>query len=168
MKNTLIIWLLISVVACTQKESQTAAESTVKKEDLLTAKWIEGDWESLYNNEPFYESYQFKDDSTIVITSYIYMGTDSASMSTNVLHWKDGAYFLGEALNYKVVEMNKKEIRMDRHGQASNDVLWTALDSNTWTALLTSTADTLLYTMRRIESMDSIRNLSKNIHSHVE
>lgn len=156
-----MIGLLISFIACKQKASQTETESTVKKEDLSTAKWIEGDWESLYNNKPFYESYQFRDDSTIVITSYIYMGTDSASMSTNVLHWKDGAYFLGEALNYKVVEMNDKEIRMDRHGQASNDVLWTALDSNTWTALLTSTADTLLYTMRRTESMDSIISINK-------
>ena len=168
MKNILIIGLLISLIACKQKESQTAAESTVKKEDLLKAKWIEGNWESLYNNDPFYESYQFKDDSTIVITSYIYMGTDSASMSTNVLHWKDGAYFLGEALNYKVVEMNNKEIRMDRHGQASNDVLWTALDSNTWTALLTSTADTLLYTMRRTESMDSISNLVKPMQHSIQ
>lgn len=158
-----ILSTMIFLQSCKPKTNEVKVEiSNVKKEDLSKIGWIEGDWQSIYRNEPFYESYKLIDDSTLLIMSYIYTGTDSSSYSNNYLHWKDGAYFLGAALNYKVVEMDDKRIKMLQHGQATNDILWQHVDDNTWTALLTSTADTILYTMSRSSIVDSIRAASRN------
>ena len=74
-------------------------------------------------DKPFYEYYQFLNDSTIEITSYKWTGTDSTGSTKSYLQWKDGAYYLGDDhANYKVTDIEHKAILMMPNLNASNTV----------------------------------------------
>ena len=52
-----------------------------------------GEWKGLFNGNPFYEIYQFVNDSTLQITAYEWNGKDSSKSTLSQVYFKDGAYF---------------------------------------------------------------------------
>lgn len=116
--------------------------------DLHRIKWIEGKWKGTYKTKPFYEIYQFTNDSTLEIISYEWNGKDSSNSSKSILKWKDGAYYLGDQLNWKVTEITDSSIKMKPINKASNDILWRYNDSTSWDAILNSSKETAEYHMQ--------------------
>ncbi len=158
MKYFPLFSMIIFLFSCQPKKAETEVESQVRvqKGELSRLKWIEGNWVGEYQGKPFYETYKMESDSSIAITSYIHVGTDSADQETSYLMWQDSAYYLGSQKNYIVISIDDKEIAMVPHNRATNEIVWTYQSDSTWTALLSGIADTLHYTMKRVHSMDSI------------
>jgi len=122
-----------------------------KKSDLKKIKWIEGKWKGMYEGKPFYEIYQFVNDSTIQITSYEWNGKDSSNSSVSQVYWKNGSYYLGSDLNWKVSTISENEIKMLPNYKAYNDILWRNHDNKSWKAILTSKKGVIEYHMEAFD-----------------
>jgi hypothetical protein len=140
MKILIVISFIISVFnsKTPEKNRLINTQPGYKKSDLKKIKWIEGKWKGLYEGKPFYEIYQFVNDSTLQITSYDWNGKDSSNSSVSHVYWKDGSYYLGSDLNWKVSAISDNEIKMLPNYKAYNDILWRNHDSKSWKAILTS------------------------------
>lgn len=130
--------------------SQTVSEQTYTRHDLGKARWIEGNWKGMDGNTPFYEIYKLVNDSTLEITSYEWNGTDSSKSSKAFVAWKDGHYYLGDNLNWKVNAIIEDAIFMVPHQKAANEILWKRKDENNWYAVLKSQKGEKLYHMERV------------------
>lgn len=143
--------MTIAISSCTEVKNSQSNAMPYRKSDLRKIKWIEGSWKGMHNNKPFYEIYRIINDSTLRITSYNWNGTDSTNTEHSYVYWNDGAYYLGEKMNWKVVSINKKEIVMKRNNKTSNDILWRQNDNNSWDAILETSKDTVHYLMKRFD-----------------
>lgn len=165
-KLGIVIWIGVIFASCgdNNKELKTQADkltdSTVAiknesigytKNDLIKIRWIEGKWRGMYNGKPFYEIYALVNDSTLEITSYEWNGKDSTKSSKSFVSWKDGAYWLGDQMNYRVVQITDDQIKMLPHYKASNEVLWKYKDKNSWDAILADKNNPNEYHMERFD-----------------
>jgi len=121
------------------------------KSDLKKIKWIQGKWKGLYKGEPFYEIYQFVNDTTLEITSYEWNGTDSSKSKKSYVYYKDGLYWLGDKQNWKVVSITATEITMLPNVEAYNDIIWRYKDNLAWDALLKHKNGTTVYNMQSFD-----------------
>jgi hypothetical protein len=158
MKKIIIILVTLAAIGCggSKEEKVPEADQTVTaqqygKDDLRKIKWIEGKWKGLYNGKPFYEIYRFVNDSTLESTGYEWDGKDSSKTTKSYLHFKDGAYYLGEKQNYKVVSITEGEINMLPNVEANNEVLWKYRDSTGWDAILKGKKETNTYNMQHFD-----------------
>jgi hypothetical protein len=131
-------------------ENKVESQQYVKS-DLIKIKWIEGKWKGLYKGEPFYEIYQFVNDTTLEITSYEWNGTDSSKSKKSYLYFKDGFYWLGDKQNWKVTSITESEIKMLPNVEAYNDIIWKYTGSFAWDAMLTSKKGTTIYNMQSFD-----------------
>jgi hypothetical protein len=154
MKYVLYLIALVTFAAC--QGAGIADDGKIEKEDLAKLKWLEGNWTGDFRGQPFYNVFTLLNDSTLQYTTHLFVGTDSAHTNIHKMHWKDTTYFLGDGLNYRVVEMNEKGVKMIPHNQSVNDIMWNYVDHDTWKATLATPRDTLSYIMKRIESMEEI------------
>jgi len=129
-------------------DKRNAVKISYTVNDLHKIKWIEGKWRGTYHTKPFYEIYQFTNDSTLEIITYDWNGKDSSNSSKTAVRWKNGAYYLGEQLNWKVTEITDTSIMMMPNNNASNDILWKYSDSTSWDAILNSKKETTEYHMQ--------------------
>jgi hypothetical protein len=157
LKQNVLTAFCILLMSCGEQEKNTAGNNentdnpgsiSYTSKDLHKLKWIEGKWKGLYKMKPFYEIYQFANDSTLEIISYDWNGNDSTNSSRSVLRWIDGAYYLGDQFNWKVTEITDSSITMMPNNKASNDILWKYNDSTSWYAILKSKKDTAEYHMQ--------------------
>jgi hypothetical protein len=154
--NPLLISLM--TIACGQPEttangsgndSQASRISVnYSANDLEKIKWIEGKWKGTYKTKPFYEIYHFPNDTTLEIISYEWNGKDSSKTSKSSVYWKDGAFYLGNELNWKVTEITDSSIFMIPNNKASNEILWKYHDGTSWDAILNSQKETTEYHMQ--------------------
>lgn len=158
MKRILIMLVTISAIGCggSKEENKETTEqpATVQqygKDDLKKIKWIEGKWKGLYKGDPFYEIYRFVNDSTLESIGYEWDGKDSSKTSFSYVYFKDGAYWLGEKQNWKVVSITENEIKMAPNFEASNDILWKHRDSTGWDAILKGKKETNIYNMQQFD-----------------
>jgi len=151
---------MISACSCGGSESkdekeivseQPVSELQYGKDDLKKIKWIEGKWKGLYNGNPFYEIYQFTNDSTLQVTGYEWNGTDSSKSTISPVYFKDGAYWLGEKQNWKVDSITDTQIKMLPNVEANNDIVWRYKDSLHWDAILTSGNGVTTYNMEHFD-----------------
>ena len=164
-KIGIILWIAITLAGCgnnseSKTESGETTDSTVSakkdsiaytKNDLVKIKWIEGKWRGMYKGKPFYEIYVMTNDSTLEITSFEWDGKDSSKSDKSFVSWKNGAYYLGHMMNYKVTEISDKHIKMLPNNLASNDVLWKYVNDNRWDAILVAKDNTNEYHMERFD-----------------
>ena len=149
MRYLLFSIFFISAFSCQNKTETKNDISEIEKTDLAKMKWITGNWVGDYKGQPFYETYEMTDDSTIRIIGYDHVGTDTSSFNETFIYWKDGDYFMGDGPNYKVTSLTEKEVRMIPV-KAGNEILWTSLNDSTWTAELAGKTDTAFYTLKRV------------------
>ena len=133
-------------------------QETYKKADLKKIKWIEGKWKGIYQGKPFYEIYEFINDTTLRITSYEWDGKDSSKSSRSFVYWKDGSYYLGDEMNYKVTNISDKEIKMLPNHKANNDILWKYNSNNSWKAILKSSKSATEYHMESFDPFKKTNN----------
>jgi hypothetical protein len=158
MKKISIILVTLAAIGCgnskEEKKETTEQPVAVKqygKADLEKIKWIEGKWKGLYEGKPFYEIYRFVNDSTLESLGYEWDGKDSSKTSFTYLYFKDGAYWLGDKQNWKVVSITENEINMLPNFEANNEVLWKYRDSTGWDAILKGKKNTLTYNMEHFD-----------------
>ncbi|MFT3911715.1 MAG: hypothetical protein QM737_19990 [Ferruginibacter sp.] len=146
--------LIISCASSTKNEpadsKNESAPVSYSKNDLAKIKWIEGKWKGMAGKDPFYEIYQFTNDSTLMITSYEWNGKDSSKSSVDLLHWKTDAYYLGKEQNYKVTDITDTEIKMIPL-KGSNDILWKMGSDSGWVAVLKGKKQTVTYEMKAFD-----------------
>lgn len=156
MKSIFCLLFLVTLVNCknanndASESKETAsldASASYQKGDLRKIKWIEGKWKGLYQGKPFYEFYQFSNDTTLEIRSFEWDGKDSSKTDISYVHFKNGFYYLGDHQNYKVISISESEINMVPHFKANNEILWKYRDSTGWDAILKGAKETLTYKM---------------------
>jgi hypothetical protein len=149
--------------SCGDNETKTLepVNSIVSKSDLIKIKWIAGNWRGMADGKRFYEMYEFTNDSTLRITGYDWDGKDSSNGSFSYVSWKDGAYYLGDSLNYKTTFIDSSKIEMIPNYKANNDILWKTVDDSTWSAVLKGKNKTVEYKMEKLPSIDSMYKSAK-------
>lgn len=159
MKNVFLLIIISFLASCSNNETKTSepANDAVLKTDLVKIKWIEGNWRGMADGKPFYEIYEFTNDSTLKITGYDWDGKDSSNGVASYVAWKDGAYYLGDDLNYKTTLIDSSKIEMISNIKSNNDILWKTVNDSTWTAILKGKTKTLEYKMEKLPSIDSMR-----------
>lgn len=164
MRNISLLAFIIFFVACNNNETKNTEpeNKTVFKNDLVKIKWIEGNWRGMADGKPFYELYEFTNDSTLRITGYDWDGKDSSGTSYSYISWKDGAYYLGDSLNYKTTAIDSSKIEMSPNYKANNSILWTHVNDTTWSAVLKAKTKTVEYKMEKIPAIDSMYKTGKN------
>ena len=85
MKYLLYCILILTVFSCKEKVESKEPALTFNKSDLAKMKWIEGSWVGDYKGQPFYETYEMINDSTIRIINYSNVGSDTASHSEDYI-----------------------------------------------------------------------------------
>jgi hypothetical protein len=153
--------LLLFLLSCNnlgddKTTSTNNTDSSTVKKGLTALSWINGNWKGLYEGKPFYENYTVLSDSILQIISYELEGSDTSKSLVNNVYWKDGYYYLGDSLNWKVTSLTDREIHMEPNYKANNDITWTYQDSVTWIAVLKSASATSTYVMERQLPLDSI------------
>ena len=154
-----LLFLSLIVVSCGHADTSSnpprndssSPQISYTANDLDKIKWIEGKWKGTYKTKPFYEIYHFTNDTTLEIISYEWNGKDSSKTSKSLVYWKDGAYYLGEELNWKVTEITDTSIFMVPNNKASNEILWKYNDSTSWDAILNSQKETTEYHMQSFD-----------------
>ena len=138
MKNIFFFIAIFFIAACSNNETKSSepVNNTVSKNDLVKIKWIAGNWRGMADGKPFYELYEFTNDSTLKITGYDWDGKDSSNASYSYVSWKDGAYYLGNEQNYKTTLIDSSKIEMIANNMANNDILWKLVNDSTWAAFL--------------------------------
>lgn len=164
MKNIYMLVLIIFLAACSNNETKSSGPENkpVFQTDLVKIKWIGGNWRGMADGKPFYELYEFTNDSTIKITGYEWNGKDSSNTSYSFIAWKDGDYYLGDSLNYKTTLIDSVKIEMAPNYKANNSILWTVFNDSTWTAVLKDKTKTVEYKMEKIPAIDSLYKTVKN------
>jgi hypothetical protein len=116
-------------------------------------------WQLAWNgwDKPFYEQYEMINDSTIRITGYEWNGKDSSKTSFSYISWQQGAYYLGDSMNYKTIAIDNTKIEMNPNYKANNSVLFTYVNDSTWKAILTGKKKTVEYTMQKLPPIDKMR-----------
>ncbi|MBC7828357.1 MAG: hypothetical protein H7122_11475 [Chitinophagaceae bacterium] len=157
MRTQYMLISIFTVLGCGQIDSSIKSKDSTatipvtisySMKDLHKLKWIEGKWRGTHHTKPFYEIYRFANDSTLEIISYDWNGKDSSHSSKSRVYWKDGAYYLGDHLNWKVTEITDSSIMMLPNNKASNDILWKYSDSTSWDAILNDKKETSEYHMQ--------------------
>ena len=143
MKNKTFLLLLLMLIICRDADAQ----QTSTKKDLVKLTWIEGNWKGMDGNNPFYEIYKLANDSTLEITSYEWDGIDSSKTSITRLQYKNDHYYLGDSLNWKVVDISGNSIFIEPVYKAYNTILWKKRDQHTWEAILESKKGRKIYVM---------------------
>ena len=163
MKNIFFLIAIFSLAACGNNETKSSetGNSTVSKSDLAKIKWIAGNWRGMADGKPFYELYEFTNDSTLRITGYDWDGKDSSNASSSYVAWKDGAYYLGNDLNYKTTFIDSSKIEMISNIKSNNDILWKFVNDSTWAAILKGKTKTLEYKMEKLPSIDRMKSVKK-------
>ncbi|HEX6181555.1 MAG TPA: hypothetical protein VFZ47_09945 [Chitinophagaceae bacterium] len=128
----------------------TNLQAQKKVDSLRRISWIEGNWQGMDGNNPFYEIYKFKNDSTLEITSYNWNGKDSSGTSKSVITRHNNSYYLGDSLNYRVITISDSSILMFPNYKANNAILWKKVDGDTWHAFLETRQARKTYVMKRI------------------
>lgn len=144
MNASLITMFLICLLFSAAVTAQT------KKDSLQKIAWIEGNWQGMDGSNPFYEIYRFKNDTTLVITSYNWNGKDSSGTSISTLTRHNGKYYLGDSLNYKVTSISDASIIMLPNHKAYNAIVWRKVDADNWEAILETRQKMKTYSMKRI------------------
>ncbi len=145
MKSKIVLFLALALSSYHYSISQQATGGNLK-----ALRWIEGNWKGMDGNNAFYEIYHFKNDSTLVITSYHWNGKDSSKTSTSSVRRKEGSFYLGDNFNWKVTQLSESSVFMEPVFKAANTVLWKKKDQNTWEAILEARSGRKLYTMERV------------------
>jgi len=158
MKSILFLITIFFLIACNSNETKSSetVSNSVSKADLTKIKWIAGNWRGMADGKPFYELYEFTNDSTLRITGYDWDGKDSSNASYSYVAWKDGAYYLGDSLNYKTTLIDSSKIEMVPNYKANNDILWKFVNDTTWAAILEGKKKTVEYKMEKLPSIDSM------------
>jgi hypothetical protein len=149
----------VTLIACTKPAETTTSNPaqsdglnvTYNKNDLKTLSWLAGNWKGMDGDKPFYEIYRVANDSTLEIISYEWNGKDSTKSSLTAISWKDGFYYLGDSLNWKVTSIAADSIAMIPNYKAFNDIVWKKTAENGWDAILDSRRGKKIYRMERVD-----------------
>ncbi len=158
---TCLIFLSCGESGHSHTDNKNDSLSSVKNQELKKIRWIEGNWKGMYQGKPFFEEYEFINDTTLRITSYEWNGKDSSKTSLSYVYRSNGDYYLGDSMNYKVTSVSDTAIHMDPNYKAGNDITWTFKDANTWLAVLKARNGTNTYTMERMPALESLLKKSK-------
>lgn len=145
MKTSIVLLLFLGTLSAFCVTHIFKENDTLKK-----LSWIEGNWKGMDGDKPFYELYRMVNDTTLEIFSYSWNGKDSSESSRSVVGRKNGTYYLGDSLNYKVVALTDSSIFMIPNYKAFNSILWKRVDANKWEAILQAKRGRKVYIMERI------------------
>ena len=152
-----LIPLILVIVACSSRDTQTSKEVSVRDEpinyvstDLRKISWIEGNWRGMAGDNPFYEIYKITNDSTLEITTYVWNGTDSSKSASTYIKWDQDAHYLGDNRNWKVTSIADDSITMVPANRGPNTIVWKRTGDG-WTATLGSKKGKVVYDMKRVE-----------------
>ena len=140
------LFLLSLLTACQREETppppmQAASSATPLQTDarqFRSLTWLEGMWRGTQSDTaPFFERYQFRDDSTISTLTY----ADSLGrqvVDSGLIRLRDGIVMSGDsARGYVLTALDSMTAHFEPRGAAVNAFTWQRTSESSWTATLT-------------------------------
>lgn len=132
-------------VACQREEAsprQSPASVVtplqVEARQLRSLAWLEGMWRGTQSDTaPFFERYQFRDDSTISTLTYAdSLGTQV--VDSGLIRLRDGIVTSGDsARGYVLTALDSMTAHFEPRGASVNAFTWQRTSESSWTATLT-------------------------------
>jgi hypothetical protein len=113
-------------------QAQATPGKNFTKEDIAKLKWIEGSWKGMEGDKPFYETYHFENDTTLVVES-----SDGKDTTTTRYELKDGEFGnTDEKIRSAASEITADHVQFVPVTPGSNSFRFQRNDDGTWTATL--------------------------------
>lgn len=142
MKNILFIGLLL---IATNAFAQKASNRSLKE-----LSWMIGDWEGKAGNSSFYEGYELKND-TLIIIKYYTDATLSKVKGEGKVYLENGEiYHTSGRAKWKVSNRSENTWHFIPLINASNQFKWISIDHGSWKAELISAGRVTTYPLSRI------------------
>ena len=139
--------LALVVVSCSKKDAETPppdfsnpavpaqpAPAQFALADFANLRYLEGTWRgTMENGKPFYESYHFVDDSTIIMGNHADSTFRTKSDSTRIV-FRHGAIMDSSRSVYAVVSIDSNVV--DFRASPTYHFTWTREGNDAWTARL--------------------------------
>ena len=146
MRYSFCLLFLPVAVACQREEapppqSSPASAATplqVDARQLRSLAWLEGMWRGTQSDTaPFFERYQFRDDSTISTLTYAdSLGTQV--VDSGMIRLRDGIVTSGDsARGYVLTALDSMTAHFEPRGTSVNAFTWQRTSESSWTATLT-------------------------------
>ncbi len=115
----------------------SAAPARITLEQFQSLRWLEGTWRGdEAGADPFYESYRFLNDSTILSATYA-DSTARVVSDSGVLAFAGGRVTSrGGTAVWVLTAMDPLSLRFDPVANATNSFVWTRQSTDSWTATL--------------------------------
>lgn len=144
MRHGACILAFVLLAGCQQKEEPAPSERVeptpmpVSVEQFRSLAWLEGRWRgTLADTMPFFERYQFQDDSTMGTWTF----ADSLRTQVSDSGWirlRNGTVTSGDsARGYVLTALDSASAHFKPRGAASNAFTWRKTSDSSWTATLT-------------------------------
>jgi len=133
------------------KQKITGAYSA---KDFTSLKWVEGKWEGGGSEQPFYEQYQFMNDSLIEILYYPDASFKKESGRSTVYLSGGQIYHRNGKLQWQVNKLNAKSVSFEPKAGATNAFTWTKESDDVWNATMSSPGSSKAgktYRMQRVK-----------------
>lgn len=142
-----VVVVALAVIACSRKDAETPppdfsnpavpaqpAPAQFALADFANLRYLEGTWRgTMENGKPFYESYHFVDDSTIIMGNHADSTFRTKSDSTRIV-FRHGAIMDSSRSVYAVVSIDSNVV--DFRASPTYHFTWTREGNDAWTARL--------------------------------
>lgn len=145
MRYSFCLLFLPLSVACQREEvphdpppASSAMPVQVDARQLRSLSWLEGMWRGTQSDTaPFFERYQFRDDSTISTLTYAdSLGTQV--VDSGLIRLRDGIVTSGDsARGYVLTALDSMTAHFEPRGASVNAFTWQRTSESSWTATLT-------------------------------
>ena len=145
MRYSFCLLLLPLAVACQREEApppqspaSTLTPLQVDARQLHSLAWLEGMWRGTQSDTaPFFERYQFRDDSTISTMTYAdSLGTQV--VDSGLIRLRNGIVTSGDsARGYVLTALDSMTAHFEPRGASVNAFTWQRTSESSWTATLT-------------------------------
>jgi predicted small lipoprotein YifL len=113
-------------------QAQTTPSKSFTAADIAKLKWIEGSWRGMEGDKPFFETYAFENDTTLVVKS-----SDGENSKTTRYELKDGEFGnTDENIRSAASEITADHVQFVPVTPGSNSFRFERNLDGTWTATL--------------------------------
>lgn len=143
---------LITIVFLSLAAFNLVAQKNSAKSDLRTLHWLKGKWKGQgETGAPFFEQYEIRNDTLIVISYYADSGFKSKSGEATIFFSRDKIWHVYGNSKWILSEATDSSWRFLPVERASNSFLWEYVDRNHWKATIVHKSKLIPYRLERIQ-----------------
>jgi len=124
--------LLVSLMALAER----AHTPKTTLADFQALRWLEGRWRGTHAGEPFYQSYHFRNDSTIDTRTFGDSSFHDASDSGTIVLENGAIKNRGGGAEWEATSLDSRTVHFEPAKQAPNSFTWHRISRTQWSATI--------------------------------